>query len=432
MTGSQMEPHERTPQAEVAFLLSNLRTTLSSVLSGLKDFAASDEQILEIYSGLQDLFIQLNKLAAAQLPASHIAQLATSHAAREILTEASHQFTYCSPKIHKLIGRIQRAARRDFPILIKGETGVGKELISRFIHISSSRSQAPLVPVNCAAIPRELFENQFFGHRQGAFTGALRDHTGIIRAASGGTLFLDEVGELPLDLQPKLLRFLQEGEIHPIGDSRPSRVDVRIIASTNRDLEAEVKNGRFRSDLLHRLNVIWFEVPPLRERQEDIPLLLNFFLDKYCRLIGGHSVQFAPDAMECLVAYSWPGNVRELNSLVLQMVSEVEQDMVVFSSDLPPEISGRGLAAGGSDSSAEALERSYQRIDGEWPDVTLEEAVTVLERQKVHEALVRHNWNYSRAARQLGLSTYGLRKKYGRLFQAKPVSPAISNARPGD
>lgn len=435
MTSRQMEPLERNSQTQVAFLLSSLQATLSRALSGLKDVAASDEQVLEIYSGLQDMFIQLNKLAAIQLSkTSPVALLAaTVHAAREISTEPNHRFTYCSPKMHKLMERIERAARRDFPILIKGETGVGKELISRFIHISSSRSHAPLVPINCAAIPRELFENQFFGHRQGAFTGALRDHTGIIRAASGGTLFLDEVGELPLDLQPKLLRFLQEGEIHPIGDSRPSMVDVRIIASTNRDLETEVKNGRFRSDLLHRLNIISFEVPPLRERQEDIPLLLNFFLEKYCHLIGGHRVEFAPDAIDCLVAHSWPGNVRELNSLVLQLVSEIEEDAVLFSSDLPPEISGFGnLGAKPYASSPEALEAPPHSIDGSWPDVTLEEAVTVLERQKVHEALVRHNWNYSRAARQLGLSTYGLRKKYGRLFRDKPLTTSDSNASPDD
>jgi hydrogenase-4 transcriptional activator len=408
---------------------------MSRVLAGLKDVAASDEQTLALYSGLQALFVQLNKLAALQLQkTSPVALLAaTGHAAREIATEPNHRFTYCSPKMHKLMERIERAARRDFPILIKGETGVGKELISRFIHISSSRSHAPLVPVNCAAIPRELFENQFFGHRQGAFTGALRDHTGIIRAASGGTLFLDEVGELPLDLQPKLLRFLQEGEIHPIGDSRPSMVDVRIIASTNRELETEVKNGRFRSDLLHRLNIISFEVPPLRERWEDIPLLLNFFLEKYCRLIGGHKVEFAPDAMDCLIAYSWPGNVRELNSLVLQLVSEVEEDAVLFASDLPHEISGFGNS--GADlhaASPDALKAPPHSTHSDWSDVTLEEAVTVLERQKVHEALVRHNWNYSRAARQLGLSTYGLRKKYGRLFRDKPLTPSDSNASSGE
>jgi hydrogenase-4 transcriptional activator len=433
LTNSQMEPLEPNPQAQAGFLLSSLRSTLSRFLSGMKDIAASDEQILEIYSGLQDLVIQLNKLDAIQPGKTPVALLgATAHAARQILTVPNHQFTYCSPKMQKLIERIERAAKRDFPILIKGETGVGKELISRFIHLSSSRSQAPLVPVNCAAIPRDLFENQFFGHKQGAFTGAMRDHTGIIRAASGGTLFLDEVGELPLDLQPKLLRFLQEGEIHPIGDSRPSMVDVRIVASTNRDLEAEVRNGRFRSDLLHRLNIISFEVPPLRERKEDIPLLLNFFLDKYCRLIGGFKVQFAPSAMDCLVAYSWPGNVRELNSLVLQLVSEVEEDAVLFSSDLPSEISGFGnLVANPYASSPDALEVPPHSIDGDWADVTLVEAVTVLERRKVQEALVRNNWNYSRAARQLGLSTYGLRKKYGRLFRDKVVTPSDSNPRSG-
>jgi hydrogenase-4 transcriptional activator len=423
----QLEEMGRVPKAEVGLLLSNLKTTLSSILSGLRDFADSDEQILEICSWLQTISAQLTNLSRVYSAESGNPAIARRQieAYCEILTNSRHQFTYCSPKMHQLMMKVERAARRDIPILLEGETGVGKELVARFIHISSGRNRGPFVPVNCAAIPKELFENQFFGHRQGAFTGASRDHAGIIRSASGGTLFLDEVGEMPLDLQPKLLRFLQEGEVHPIGDSAPSPVDVRVIASTNRDLASEVRAGRFRADLLHRLNIMSFEIPPLRGRQEDIPLLLNFFLDKCCGLPGNHRVEFAPDALDRLMAYSWPGNVRELSSLVLQIVSLAEEEMIVFPSDLPEEIARQGILPVDEPGLVPYEPVPVGRRLDSSSASTLGEAVAVLERKKVHEALVTNDWNYSRAARQLGLSTYGLRKKYRRLFGDGPALSAI-------
>jgi transcriptional regulator with GAF, ATPase, and Fis domain len=322
--------------------------------------------------------------------------------------------------MHTIVEAIERAARRDVPILITGETGVGKELIARFIHISSRHKQGPLVPINCAAIPRDLFESQLFGHKQGAFTGATRGHTGIIRSASGGTLFLDEIGELPLDLQPKLLRFLEEGEVHTVGDSMPTKVNVRVVAATNRNLEVEVKAGAFRADLLHRLKVISFEIPPLRERREDIPLLLSFYLNKYSRLPGNHEMQLSPDALDYLLAYRWPGNVRELSSLVLQVVSLAEEATIMCPSDLPVEIIAPARSPTGEERFAVGSPRAAACVENDRSDVTLGEAVNTLERQRVYDALFKNNWSYSRAARQLGLSTYGLRKKYRRLFGDAP------------
>lgn len=229
-------------------------------------------------------------------------------------------------------------------------------------------------------------------------------------------MFLDEIGELPLEVQPKLLRFLQDGEVHTIGCSAPARVPVRIVASTNRDLEAEERSGRFRADLLHRLNVISFEIPALRERREDILLLLKFFLDKYSHLPGNHSIHFSPDTLDCLMAYSWPGNVRQLSSLVLRLVSLAGAETIIFPSDLPADIAASRAAHPVKSAGADFSSLPAGHALGESSRFTLAEAVDKIARQKVLDALTRNNGNYSKAARELGLSTYGLRKKYRRLI----------------
>lgn len=418
MTTSQAEQQWNGYKGEAAILLSKMSVTLSLIFASMKEVTASDEEIAQIYLTLGSIAAQLNDLAQRRFPACAKAGAPPAPVMKlcEIGANSRHQLTYCSPKMHALMRRIERAAKSDVPILITGETGVGKELIARFIHISSLRKRRLLVPINCAAIPHELFENQLFGHKQGAFTGALRDQAGAIRSASGGTLFLDEVGEMPLDLQPKLLRFLQEGEVQPVGESQPLCVDVRIIASTNRDLEAEVRAGRFRADLLHRLKVISFEIPPLRERPEDIPLLLGFFLDRYSRLPGNHSVQFSQDAVDYLSRYHWPGNVRQLSSLVLQMVSLAEEDTIIFPADLPDEVTGLASLLNDGDGLSDVPPPAAVAEAEDMQALSLGEAVTRLERKRVYDALSKNNWNYARAARQLGLSTYGLRKKYRRLF----------------
>ncbi|HVG17657.1 MAG TPA: TonB-dependent receptor, partial [Blastocatellia bacterium] len=325
--------------------------------------------------------------------------------------DSTHKLTYCSAAMYKLVEMVERVASLDVPVLITGETGVGKELIARLVHLRSPRSRGPLVPFNCAAVSRELFESQLFGYKQGAFTGAARDQEGIIRMAAGGTLLLDEVGELPLDFQPKLLRFLQEGEIHPVGAGRPSKVDVRVIASTNRNLEEETKAGRFRADLLYRLNVMRLNVPPQRERREDIPLLIDFFIDKHAQLPNCRRVEFTPEAMNHLTDYDWPGNVRELSTLALQLMTLSDGGGRISVSDLR-QFTDRWRQQT-NEGQADKLSL-YEIINS--PNVPLTQATDTLERIKVYEALTRHNWNFARAAHELGLSTFGLRKKYSRLF----------------
>jgi transcriptional regulator with GAF, ATPase, and Fis domain len=219
-----------------------------------------------------------------------------------------------SPVMRRLFADVGRLATSRATILITGESGAGKEVIARALHQLSPRAPRPYVAFNCAAVPHDLFEGQLFGYRKGAFTGATTDHAGVVRSADHGTVFLDEIGELPLDIQPKLLRFLDSGEVFPLGAQRPITVDVRVVAATNRDLTAEVARGRFREDLFYRLNVVPITVPPLRERKDDILPLARSFARALAP--ADRTPAFTPDALAALAAYSWPGNVRELRNAV--------------------------------------------------------------------------------------------------------------------
>jgi two-component system response regulator AtoC len=224
-----------------------------------------------------------------------------------------------SPAMHTIFRTIQKVAEYKTNVLITGESGTGKELVARALHELGPRAPGPFVAVNCGAIPEALLESELFGHRKGAFTDASRDKKGIFEEASGGTLFLDEIGELPLGLQVKLLRAIQEEEIRRLGDTKEIPIDVRVVAATVRDLIAEVKGGRFREDLFYRLNVLPIHLPPLRERREDIPTLVEHFIRRYAEKhahAGMHVTGVAPDAMEVLLAYPWPGNVRELENTI--------------------------------------------------------------------------------------------------------------------
>jgi DNA-binding NtrC family response regulator len=221
-----------------------------------------------------------------------------------------------SSSLKKVLYQIHMVAPTDTTVLITGESGTGKELVARAIHDSSPRRNEPLVTVNCASVPRELFESEFFGHTKGAFTGAVRDRIGRFQLADKGTIFLDEVGEIPLELQSKLLRVLQQGEFERIGDDHPRQVDARIIAATNRDLNEEVEAGRFRKDLFFRLCVFPIHVPPLRERMEDIPQLAAHLLEAAARRLNFREVELTEEALELLSAYDWPGNIRELQNVI--------------------------------------------------------------------------------------------------------------------
>ncbi|HKJ04949.1 MAG TPA: sigma-54 dependent transcriptional regulator [Geopsychrobacteraceae bacterium] len=244
-----------------------------------------------------------------------------------------------SPRMLQLMERVERVAASQASVLLTGESGTGKEVIARALHQGSQRTDGPFVAVNCAAIPKDLMESELFGHLKGSFTGALKDRQGKFSQASGGTLFLDEIGELPLDLQPKLLRSLQEQVIEPVGGG-PEHIDVRVVAATNRDLEQAMQDGQFREDLYYRLAVVPIELPPLRERREDIPLLFDFFMKKH-RADAGITV--AVDVFETLADYQWPGNVRELENVVEQMLILRQSDQLC-AKDLPLRI-GRSAPA---------------------------------------------------------------------------------------
>src|SRR3954452_20594809 len=229
----------------------------------------------------------------------------------------------------RVVEQIQRLQGNDLTVLITGESGTGKELVSRAIHVGSHRSAGTFLPYNCTTTGRDLADSQLFGHRRGSFAGAITDQPGLIRTASGGTLFLDEIGDLPTDVQPKLLRFLEQHEIMPIGETKPLRVDVRVIAATNADLEQRVAEGKFREDLYYRLSVIRIHVPPLRERREEIPHLSTFFLREALERLAKPDVQLSPDTLDLFDTFGWPGNVRQLRNEVQRAVAMASSEGVI-------------------------------------------------------------------------------------------------------
>ncbi len=299
-----------------------------------------------------------------------------------------------SEAIQRLRSEIDLVAPTDMTVLVTGETGTGKELVARAIHHGSQRAERPLIEVNCAALPESVAESELFGHVRGAFTGADQHRAGKLEVADGGTLLLDEVGELPALVQPKLLRALQQGEIQRVGSDRFLRVDVRVVAATNRDLEAEVARGRFRDDLFHRLDVYRIHVPPLRERPSDIPLLAGHFCDRARLKLGLGPVRIAADARERLLAHDWPGNVRELENAMQRAVLRAgagaprDSPVIVRASHLGDE-PRRGTP---SPPPAEAPASG-----------TLREQVDDFRRQTILRALERHDGNWAAAARALGL-----------------------------
>jgi two-component system response regulator AtoC len=303
-----------------------------------------------------------------------------------------------SPAMIQVLEIVERAAEFKATVLLQGESGSGKEVLARAIHAQSPRRDEAFVAINCAAIPEALLESELFGHAKGAFTGADRSRRGLFAEADGGTLFLDEIGELPLPLQAKLLRVLQEEEVRPVGEAKPRRVDVRVIAATARDLELEVSGGRFREDLFYRLDVVRVKVPPLRERREDIPLLVDHFLGRTRGSLGKAVRSIDDDALERLVDYAWPGNVRELEN-VLERAAILCRGERLAVADLPPNLTA-----------APAERRSAYR------DLSLRRARRALEARLIGEALEATGGNRTHAARLLGISHRALLyklKEYG-------------------
>ena len=260
-----------------------------------------------------------------------------------------------SPALHHVLANVNQVAPTNTPVLITGETGTGKELIARALHQASQRNSRPLVKMNCAALPAQLIESELFGHEKGAFTGAIAKQVGRFELAHGGTIFLDEIGELPLELQPKLLRVLQDGEFERLGNPQTLSVDVRVISATNRNLLAEMQTGRFRQDLFYRLNVYPLHLPPLRERVEDIPPLIQFFVHKLNKKLGKEVDTIPQQTMSALQHYAWPGNIRELANVIERAVITAQDR--VLRIDIPLEIAP--AAVGAEDKPLEDIERAY-------------------------------------------------------------------------
>ena len=341
------------------------------------------------------------------------AQKSGTHENSDELTGTSLMpgFIHSSPAMTQLVEEVHKIRSSDVTVLVTGESGTGKELVARAIHAISSRRAKVFVPFNCTAVPKELSEGYLFGYRRGAFTGAVSDSQGVIRTAAGGTLFLDEIGDLPLDVQPKLLRFLQEGEIQPLGEQRPSKVDVRIIAATNTDLEDMVSQGRFREDLYYRLNVIRLRVPPLRERRSEIPTIVNYYVNHYSAKFGRKDIQITPQAVDLLMVSDWPGNVRQLCNEIQRTVARAEDGTVITPEQLSPELKRT--------SSPTTLHRQRRlrrclRLRIVQTGGTLADALAEVERRMISDALRRHGGNISRAARELGLTRRGLYLKLER------------------
>lgn len=308
-----------------------------------------------------------------------------------------------------LVKTARRVAVANITVLITGETGTGKELLARALHEASTRRDRPFVPFNCTAVARDMLEAQLFGYRRGSFTGAQDAFDGVIRAASGGTLFLDEIGEIGLDVQPKLLRFLESGEIHPLGEPRPIAVDVRIVAATNANLDHLVSEGRFRDDLFYRLNVVRLQVPPLRERREEIPLLVEHFIEKFSQEARKAGLRLAEETMEYLALYKWPGNVRQLANELRRMVAFAESGAVLMPEHLSREIAASRRTVPASERDLAPIELVVRL------DQPLAAATEHLERSILQHALTMTRGRVDDAARVLGLSRKGLYLKRQRL-----------------
>ncbi|HAB19676.1 MAG TPA: PEP-CTERM-box response regulator transcription factor [Verrucomicrobiota bacterium] len=398
-----LPPHPAEPTEGLALLSSLLqedRLTKIVIISGQGERANARQAI---GSGAYDFLgkpVDMEMLRVILQRAYFLSQLEREELTRQAVTESDDRFEGMigtGPAIREVFAAIRKVAATDAPVLILGESGTGKELAARAIHRRSARSQGPFVAINCGAIPESLIESELFGHEKGSFTGAHAQRQGLIETANGGTLFLDEVGELPVPLQVKFLRFLQQHEIERVGGRVSIPVDARVIAATNADLQQNLANGSFREDLYYRLAVVVLRLPPLRERGGDIALLANALLERYAKHYGKERLRFDPRTIEGIERYAWPGNVRELENRVRRAVIMAEGQCLV-GSDLELE----SVAAAPT---ATLASRS-----------NLKEARETVERELIQQVLRRHGGKITSAAAELGISRptlYELMGKYG-------------------
>lgn len=372
-------------------------------------FTRIDNKTLELMAALSAATLK-TAFAMTQLTMSarHAQQL-VQELTQEALLRDGGELIGQSSAMQALRSDIQLVAGSDYTVLIQGETGVGKELVARTLHQLSGRSSAPLVYLNCASLPESLAEAELFGHAKGAFTGADRERPGKFLLSDGGTIFLDEVGELPLSMQSKLLRVLQSGEIQPVGKDEVQSVDVRIIAATNRDLQHEVQQGRFRADLYHRLTVYPLTVPPLRQRQDDVLLLAGYFLEHTSRKLGIRQLKLSADAASALLQYHWPGNVRELEHVIsraaLKAAGQTGRSGIVSIGSALLELSA----------AAPAVNQHTPQVITEQNVTDLKAATELFQRQLILQALQHSQGNWSLAARQLGQDRANLARLAKRL-----------------
>lgn len=392
----------------------------------------ADEQVVGVltadaldvgaFDGLQrEVLVALGALAGAALQTTRLIETIESLAEKrgQVLRELARDGTGAqgsemlgvSPAMERLRGEIETVATSDLAVLLCGETGVGKELAARAVHAGSPRHDRPLIQVNCAALPESVVESELFGHVRGAFTGAIADRLGKFELADGGTLFLDEIGELPLAIQPKLLRAIQEGEVQRVGSDRQVHVDVRIIAASNRDLDAEVAAGRFRADLFHRLNVYPVRIPPLRERREDIAVLAGHFMDRYRSRVGLRHLLLSPAAADLLRRREWPGNVRELDHVLaraaLRAAARTERGGAAHI-----ELTDLDIASSVPTTSQSSDALQSRTVSGK---LSFKDAVDEFKRGIVERALQETEGNWAEAARRLGMHRSNLHHMARRL-----------------
>ncbi len=362
-----------------------IETAVKATKLGAHDFVEKPLSIEKVTLALQNALTQ--------------SRLQTENTRLREKVERRQEMIGQSRAIQKLREQIALAAPSNGWILIRGENGTGKEMVALTIHRLSRRAEKPFIEVNCAAIPEELIESELFGHEKGAFTGAIARKRGRFDLAHEGTLFLDEIGDMSLKTQAKVLRVLQEGTFERVGGAQTIKVDVRVIAATNKDLLEEMRHGRFREDLYYRLNVIPFYVPPLRERKADIPLLVDHFLDLFTNeMAGAQRKTLSPEALDLLLAHDWPGNIRELKNLVERLVI-MTPGPVIRAQDVP-----LSPALPSTPRVADALRKPFEAP-------SLRDARTDFEREYIREQLARHGWNISRTAEAIGIERSNLHRK---------------------